>query len=41
MMRQPFMTNFILEVPDASNPAVLMWCDNSAAGIIISALLTQ
>ena len=24
MMRQPFMANFMLEVPDASVPAVLM-----------------
>jgi hypothetical protein len=34
-MRQPFITNFMFDVPDASVPAVDMCWDNSAAGIII------
>ena len=29
MMRLPFMANFMLDVPDASVPAVLMCCDSS------------
>jgi len=31
MMRQPFIWNFMLEVPLASVPAVLMCCDSSDA----------
>ncbi len=31
MMRPPFMQNFMLDVPEASVPAVLMCCDSSDA----------
>jgi hypothetical protein len=34
IIRQPFITNFIFEVPEASVPAVEICCDNSAAGMI-------
>ena len=36
-MRQPFMANFMLEVPDASVPAVEMCWLRSAPGTITSA----
>ena len=36
-MRQPFIWNFMLEVPEASVPAVLMCCDSSEAGMMTSA----
>lgn len=39
MIIEPFMTNFILDVPEASKPAVEMCWDNSVAGIIICAKL--
>ena len=31
----PFMTNFMLLVPEASKPAVEMCCESSVAGMII------
>jgi hypothetical protein len=37
IIRHPFMTNFIFEVPEASVPAVEMCWESSAAGIIIYA----
>ena len=40
IMRHPFITNFMFDVPDASVPAVEICYDNSAAGIIIWALET-
>ena len=40
MMRQPFIWNFMLEVPEASVPAVEMCWDSSAAGMMVSARLT-
>ena len=40
MIKQPFMANFMLDVPDASVPAVEMCWDSSAAGTMTSALLT-
>ena len=33
----PFMVNFMLLVPEASVPAVLMCCDSSVPGMMISA----
>ena len=36
-IRQPFIWNFMLEVPEASVPAVLMCCDSSEAGMMTSA----
>ena len=32
MMSEPFIANFMLDVPDASVPAVLMCCDSSEPG---------
>jgi hypothetical protein len=40
IIRQPFITNFIFEVPEASVPAVEICCDNSAAGMITYAAET-
>jgi hypothetical protein len=40
MMRQPFIWNFMLEVPEASVPAVEMCCDSSLAGMMVSARVT-
>jgi hypothetical protein len=40
MMRQPFIWNFMLEVPEASVPAVEMCWDSSLAGIMVSAMVT-
>jgi hypothetical protein len=40
-MRHPFITNFMLEVPEASVPAVEMCCESSEPGIIIYAAETQ
>jgi hypothetical protein len=40
MMRQPFIWNFMLEVPLASVPAVEMCCDSSLAGMMVSARVT-
>ena len=36
----PFSASFMLPVPDASNPAVEICSDTSAAGMITSARLT-
>ena len=36
-MSPPFMTNFMFPVPLASIPAVLMCCEMSDAGMMISA----
>jgi hypothetical protein len=38
-MRPPFRTNFMLEVPDASVPAVEICCEMSLAGMMISWLI--
>ena len=37
MIRQPFIWNFMLDVPEASVPAVEMCCDSSEAGMSVSA----
>jgi hypothetical protein len=37
MISEPFMQNFMLEVPLASVPAVEMCCDSSLAGMRYSA----
>jgi hypothetical protein len=35
MIREPFMINFMLDVPEASVPAVEICWDKSAAGMMI------
>ena len=40
IIKHPFITNFIFEVPEASVPAVEICCDNSAAGMITYAAET-
>ena len=40
-MVAPFSANFMLPVPDASVPAVEICSDGSAAGMIVSARLTE
>jgi len=35
IIKEPFMTNFIFDVPDASVPAVEICWESSAAGIMI------
>jgi hypothetical protein len=40
-MMDPFIMNFMLEVPEASVPAVEICWERSAAGMIIWALETQ